>query len=61
LTLGEQLLPLKARCGFTVFMPNKPDKYGLKFWLLCEVNSKYVVNIMPYLGAQEKAARGDLP
>jgi len=55
LTLDEQVLPLKTRCGFIVFMPNKPDKYGLKFWLLCEVNSKYVVNIMPYLGAQEKA------
>ncbi len=61
MTLDEQLLPLKTRCGFIVFMPNKPDKYGLKFWILCEVNSKYVVNIIPYLGAQEKAGRGDLP
>ena len=60
LTLDEQVLPLKTRCGFIVFMPNKPDKYGLKFWLLCKVNSKYVVNIIPYLGAQEKATRGDL-
>ena len=31
-------------------MPNKPDKYGLKFWVLVEVESKYVVAITPYLG-----------
>lgn len=31
-------------------MPNKPDKYGLKFWSLVEVNSKYVLSLLPYLG-----------
>ena len=61
LTFDEQVLPLKTRCGFIVFMPNKPDKCGIKFWIFCEVNSKYVVHIIPYLGAQEKAERGDLP
>jgi hypothetical protein len=30
LTIDEQLLPLKTRCGFINFMPNKPDKYGLR-------------------------------
>ena len=35
-------------------MPNKPDKYGIKFWVLVNVKSKYVANITPYLGAQEK-------
>ena len=40
-------------------MPNKPDKYGIKFWVLVDVKSKYVSNIFPYLGAQEKEQRGD--
>ena len=40
-------------------MPNKPDKYGIKFWLLVEVDSKYVSNIIPYLGAAEKEMRGN--
>ena len=31
LTIDEQLLPIKSRCGFISFMPNKPDKHGLKF------------------------------
>ncbi len=31
-------------------MPNKPDKFGIKFWLLVDCNSKYVVDGFPYLG-----------
>ena len=31
-------------------MPNKPDKFVLKFWLLVEVCSKYLCNGKPYLG-----------
>lgn len=50
LTIDEQLLPLKTRCKWITFMPNKPDKYGLKFWVLVEVLSKYVVCLSPYLG-----------
>ena len=50
LTVDEQLLPLKSRCKWITFMPNKPDKYGLKFWTLVEVASKYVVAQIPYLG-----------
>ena len=58
LTVDEQLLPVKNRCKLITFMPNKPDKYGIKFWLLVEVESKYVCNIIPYLGAEEKEKRG---
>ena len=42
-------------------MPNKPDKYGIKFWVMVDVNSKYVSNIIPHLGAQEKNERGGVP
>ena len=42
-------------------MPNKPDKYGIKFWVIVDVNSKYVSNIIPYLGAQETDERGGMP
>ena len=61
LTVDEQLLPVKSRCSFISFMPNKPDKYGVKFWVLVDVETKYVSNIIPYLGAQEKEQRGGLP
>lgn len=34
-------------------MPNKPKKFGIKFWLASNVKSKYVVNAFPYLGKDE--------
>ena len=33
LTVDEQLFTTKCRCRFTQFMPNKPDKYGIKIWI----------------------------
>ena len=51
LRIDEQLLPLKIRCDWTTFMPNKPDK----FWVLVENESKYVFAIQPYLGKDETA------
>jgi hypothetical protein len=55
--IDEQLMPLKCRCRFIIYMPNKPDKFGMKFWLLVDNLTKYVFNILPYLGGIEKASR----
>ena len=35
-------------------MPNKPVKFGIKFWLVTDVQSKYLVNASPYLGKDEQ-------
>lgn len=53
LSIDEQLFPTKARCRFTQYMPNKPNKFGIKFWLASDVSSKYIVNGFPYLGKDE--------
>ena len=45
LTVDEQLIPLKSRCSFVTFMPNNPDKYGVKFLVLADVETKYVSNM----------------
>ena len=50
LTVDEQLLPSKNRCKFLQFMASKPDKNGIKEWLLVDVKTKYCVNQIPYLG-----------
>ncbi|KAK7881874.1 hypothetical protein WMY93_030283 [Mugilogobius chulae] len=50
ITIDEQLLPTKARCPFTQYMANKPDKFGIKFWVAADVNTKYMLNAAPYLG-----------
>ena len=39
-TIDEQLLPIKSHCPFIVYMPNDPDKFVTKFWMLVEVDSK---------------------
>jgi len=57
ITIDEQLLPTKARCRFTQYMPNKPDKFGIKFWLACDVDTKYIANGFPYLGKDETRAQ----
>ena len=54
LTIDEQLFPTKVRCRFLQFMPNKPDKFGIKFWLLVDCTSKYVVDGFPYLGKDDE-------
>ncbi|XP_024223753.1 uncharacterized protein LOC112212925 [Bombus impatiens] len=54
ITVDEQLFPSKTRCRFTQYMQNKPDKFGIKFWLACDVNSKYTINGFPYLGKDEE-------
>ena len=50
ITIDEQLFPTKARCPFTQYMANKPDKFGVKFWLAVDASSKYLLNGFPYLG-----------
>lgn len=52
-TVDEQLFPCKCRCPFIQFMANKPDKFGIKFWLICDVRTKYVLKAVPYLGKDE--------
>lgn len=54
-TVDEQLLAFKKRCGFKQFMPKKPSRYGLKFWVLCDSQSYFVWNMQPYLGKKAGA------
>ena len=63
LTIDEQLFPCKTRCPFVQFMPKKPDKFGIKFWLLVDAKSKYLCNGKPYLGKEDPTRTGenDLP
>lgn len=49
-TVDEQLFPTKSRCPFTQYMANNPDKFGIKFWLAADVETKYMLNGYPYLG-----------
>ncbi|GFR26696.1 DDE_Tnp_1_7 domain-containing protein [Trichonephila clavata] len=54
ITIDEQLFLSKARCRFTLYKPSKPDKLDIKFWLVTDVDSKYVLNGFPYLGKDKE-------
>lgn len=49
-TVDEQLIGFRGRCPFRQYMPKKPSKYGIKFWLLCDSVNSYVWNIQIYTG-----------
>ena len=52
----------KTRCPFIQYMANKPDKFGIKFWLFADAQSKYLCNGKPYLGRDPSRSRcSDLP
>ena len=53
LTVDEQLFASKFQCPFTQFTASKPDKYGQKYWLVIDKDSKYVANGFPYIGKDE--------
>lgn len=50
LTIDEQLLAFRGRCGFRMYLPNKPAKYGLKIVMVCDSSTKYMIDASPYLG-----------
>ena len=58
ITVDEQLFPTKARCRFTQYMPNKPDKFGIKFWMAADMQTKYMLQSFPYLGKDDSRPAG---
>jgi hypothetical protein len=52
LCIDEMLYAFRGRCSFRQYIPNKPAKYGIKFWSIVDVASSYVLDIDVYLGAQ---------
>jgi len=48
----EKLLPFRGRCGFRQYMPEKPSKYGIKIWMMCNCATKDMMNVKVYLGKE---------
>ena len=49
-TVDEQLLPFRGRCLFRVYISNKPAKYGIKIFMVCDADTLYCLHAIPYLG-----------
>ncbi|XP_019135160.2 piggyBac transposable element-derived protein 4-like [Larimichthys crocea] len=55
--VDEQLVPFKGRCLFKEYIPSKPAKYGLKVWVLCDVETSYAWKMQVYTGRSPGAMR----
>ena len=51
--LATRLLPNKSRSPITQYIPTKPDKFGIQFWMLVDVESKYICNAFLYCGKHD--------
>lgn len=56
LTVDEQLVPFRGRCSFKQYLPSKPDKYGLKIFWICDAETFYPLNGIPYLGRERSGS-----
>lgn len=50
MTVDEMLVPFRGRCGFRVYLPNKPKKYGIKVICLTDSKTSYLLNAYIYTG-----------
>lgn len=48
--IDEQLQTFRGKCSFKVFMKSKPARFGLKYWLCCDVSTNYVWSLQLYRG-----------
>ncbi|XP_047120517.1 piggyBac transposable element-derived protein 4-like [Schistocerca piceifrons] len=51
-TIDEILVPFRGRCGSVQYMPNKPAKYGLKLYALCDSKIFCTFNFEVHCGRQ---------
>ena len=62
-TVDEMLASFRGRVSFRMYIPSKPDKYGLKIFMVNDARSQYALNAIPYLGKnsiQEVARPADI-
>lgn len=50
MTIDEQLVTFRGRCGFRMYIPSKPGRYGIKIWILTDSRTSYCYNADIYTG-----------
>lgn len=49
-TIDEQLMGYRGRCPFRIYLASKPDKYGIKFVMMNDARTWYMISAIPYVG-----------
>jgi len=52
LVIDEGMIPFNGDISWKVFNPDKPTKWGLKEYLLCDGHTSYTLKIILYYGMQ---------
>lgn len=50
LCIDEGMVPWRGNLHFRVYSPDKPDKYGLKAYILCDAENGYCMKMKLYTG-----------
>lgn len=50
LCIDEGMVPWRGNLHFRVYSPDKPDKYGLKAYILCDAENGYCLKMKLYTG-----------
>ena len=50
MTIDVQLEAHRGRCPFRMYIASKPQKYGIKVFMVNDAEFKYCMNAFPYLG-----------
>ncbi|UYV70197.1 hypothetical protein LAZ67_7002153 [Cordylochernes scorpioides] len=50
LTVDKMLVGFRGKCPFKIYIPSKPNKYGIKIVILADSRTHYMYNAMVYTG-----------
>ena len=52
LCVDESLMLWKGRLSFKQYIPSKRHRFGVKLFMLCDCDTKFVLNFIAYTGAE---------
>ena len=55
ITVDEHLCRYRGRCSFKLYMANKPDRYGIKMWVLADAKTFYPITIEVFTGVGQNS------
>ena len=50
LAVDETLLKFKGRLNFRQYIPSKRARFGIKFFLISDCTTNFIINLIPYQG-----------
>ena len=53
ISVDEAMKGFRGRTELRMYMPNKPDKFGIKFWARCDGKSSYMSDFALYSGKRD--------